>query len=257
MQILRFYLGDITDFATDAGTKAGKPLHSVNILEGPEFQGTFTVIETIQFDRMSQFVTTTKAADNYTQLWYRLQFIGDPAVSPVVVLGTTEPILPEIITDMIDEIRAWIGDTNLEEPAWTDSQYLQELRFALKQYKGDKNLTFLRDEDWVPIQLLVRESFAANIAYDTAKYYALQNPTAQLDMSQISVHYTNVARLIKEQYTSYAQRLNMQSGGYDEHNIVKQMPGINIVTAARYSHTLGRTVTKGPRPAFSPRTILG
>lgn len=150
-----------------------------------------------------------------------------------------DKIFPDLITTIIDEVRTWIGDLNLEDPAFTDEQYIQMIKFALIQYKGESNLLRINEQDKFLIQLLVRESISLNLAHDYAKYYKLTAPGAELDKSEISRHYIEVARALREQYQAYSQRLNLESGGYNDQGIINRMPSFDVVNLKRKSYITG------------------
>lgn len=258
-RIVKFFVGDIKDFEKEFSTKSPNGLHSIRVLESDTFDGNYVTIDTQKVNPSAQYIITDRAADDFTFKWYRLEFIGDPAANPVVSYGKSEPIVPEVIATIIDDVRSWLGDTDLTKPAWLDSEYVQMIRFSFLQYKGERNLTFIRDEDVYAIQLLVREACASTIAYDHAKYYLLQTPSAQLDKGQISVHYNAVAAAIRDQYTAYERRLNRQSGGYNEDGVITQMPAPLVTDAVRFSRTGGFRV-RGIDPSVAParvRRVLG
>jgi len=242
MQTVRFFLGDTSQFLVDPSTKNPMPVHSIQLLEGESQSGTFDVIDVQRFVTVADKLITQKASDEFMERWYIMQFITDPAVDPVVVLARSQPVMPDLLADKIDIIRGRMGDTNLSNPAWDDAEYISALRFCLKQYKGVENLSQLRESDWEPIELLMREVFSLKISYDFAKYYALQNPASQLNKSEISEHYAKVAAAIRDTYKGFETRLNRGGGGYDEQNIIQQMPAINVQDVSRYSHTEQRII---------------
>lgn len=247
MAYLRFYIGN--EFLVDFSTRRDNAVQAVQILESSSYSDQYQVIETKSIEPGMDYIETWNASDEYLNRWYRFQFIGDPLADPIVKYGVTDPVLPEILNDIVDTVRSYFGDTDLDNPAWTDKEYLQAVKFALRQWKGDKNVNSIHEEDIVPIVLLVKEQFANVIAYDHSKYYQLNNGSgATLDKSQIAANYREMATSLQSQFRAYAQRLNMESGGYNDQKIITQVPHAKMITASRKSRTGGRYVSSAEAP---------
>lgn len=247
MAYLRFYIGN--EFLTDFSTRRDNAVQAVQILESVSYGDNYQVIETKSIEPGMDYIETWNASDEYLNRWYRFQFIGDPLADEITKFGVTDTVLPEILNDIVDKVREYFGDTNLDDPAWTDREYLQAIKFALRQWKGDRNVNSIKEEDVYPITLLVQEQFAATIAYDHSKYYQLNNGSgATLDKSQIAVHYRSQIETLRGLFQSYAQRLNMESGGYNDDKIITQVPHAKMITASRYSRTGGRYVSSEKPP---------
>jgi hypothetical protein len=137
-------------------------------------------------------------------------------------------------------------------PAWTDLEYMQSIRFALKQHKGTTNLSQINEEDWLPLQLLVRSHFSNIIAYDHAKYYRLQVATASMDKSEIQRNYQSYAQEADRAYAQISNRLNLDSGGYGTDGVINQMPAPNVTEITRLSRTTGLHV-QSSRPTYIGR----
>jgi hypothetical protein len=87
------------------------------------------------------------------------------------VVAYSNTVFPEITSGIIDKVRAWVGDVQPEEdcaeeekevewnPVWTDEDYLGAIKNALTQYKGVRDVNFIRDSDTPAIRLLVQEYF--------------------------------------------------------------------------------------------------
>lgn len=252
MATVKFYTGVLKNYAHDGDDTTlvqgpgdtlipewSRDLHSIRVLEADSFDGAYTEIAVVKIQPAADHIFASGASDQYLQKWYRLEFITDPSAEEITILGRTDPVVPEDLMSVVDRIRSWLGDVDVDSPAWPDQHYVETIRFAMKQHRGDRNMTFLRDDDIVPIQLLVRESFCMVIAYDHAKYYEMKAPAAVLDKSQIMSHYLEVARGIREEYEAIQKRLNLGSGGYDDQMIINQMPAPNVVNAKRFSRTAG------------------
>lgn len=247
MAYLRFYVGN--EFLQDFATQRDNAVQAVQILESASYADNYQVIETKSIEAGMDYIETWNASDEFLNRWYRLQFIGDPLDDPIVKFGVTEPVFPEVINDIIDNVREYFGDTNLDNPAWTDKEYLQAIKFALRQWKGEKNVRFIHDEDVIPIVLLVKEQFANIIAYDHSKYYQLNNGSgASLDKAQIAQNYREMAATLQAQIRAYTERLNMNSGGYNDEKIITQMPHVKTITASRFSRVTGRRVSRDRQP---------
>ena len=235
MAIAKFYIDDIQQIANVFNherdiTLARPPemffqvegtfrnIQSIRLLEGDSYDGDYTPIYTTRVNTGTKYIIAENLSDDFlTSKWYRLEYLAPPNEDGTEdLIARTNGVVPEVLAEIVDDTRSWLGDTDTDSPAWTDKEYVQAIRFALKQYKGEENLTFISDDDVVPIQHLVRENFSMAIAYDHAKYYALQAPTASLDKSQIMSHYLEVVSGLREQYNAYSTRLNLNSGGYND-----------------------------------------
>lgn len=260
---IKFYTGDLSQYVlhpdvpqpemADPGVSfqsantGRRDLHSIRVYESESFDGVYTLIDTVRIQPGADYIYAQNASSDYLHRWYRLEFVTDPDGAEVTTLGRTEPVVPEDIATLVDDVRDWLGDTDPANPAWSERHYIQNIRTAVKQHIGNQNLSYVRDDDIVPIQLLVREIYAMAIAYDHAKYYELQAPAATLDKSQIMAHYLQVAEGLRQQYDAMRGRLNLQSGGYGDDGVINQMPAPNVVNAKRYSKTTGREVSSiGP-----------
>lgn len=198
----------------------------------------FTQIDSIPLAAVDYF-ETDNAAEAQLHKWYKFEICSE---SPYMSFGYTAVILPETLADLIDQIREWIGDTNIEKLVWLDQNLMQMIRFAVKQYKSNMNLTYISEQDVIPTKLLVQKELCIDIAYNHAKYYALTTPQVQLDKSQIMDHYLRVANEIENHYQSISKRLNMESGGYDEKGIINNMPSPKISDATYFDYNLGQFV---------------
>lgn len=258
MARVKFYIGDVREHIRRLDVpETRQDLKFIRVSESDSFDGTYTVIDTVQINFGELYIYSDGASDDYLYRWYKLEFISDPnAVNPDTglpveaphIYGTTDAVVPETVACIVDDIREWLGDTDLTNPAWPDKHYVHTIRFAIKQHKGEKNLTFIGDEDTVPIQILVRQEYALAIAYDHAKYYKLEAPAATLDKSQIMTHYLEMVKALDEHYREISRRLNLDGGGYDDRNIITQLPAPNVVDAIRFSRTTGTRV-KGIFPS--------
>lgn len=272
MAKVKFYTGNLRKYAKDGeDTKFSDPevhdlgdvtnrrdMHSIRVYESNSFDGDSTLIDTIKIAPGAEEIWAENASDDFIHKWYRLEFVSDPSLpeADITVFGRTEPIVPEQLYSIVDDVREWLGDTDLGSPAWPDKHYIQNIRFAVKQYKGEENLTFLKESDIIPIQLLVREIYALAIAYDHGKYYQLQAPAATLDKSQIMTHYLQIVEALRAQYAAIEKRLNLEGGGVDNDGIINQMPSINCQDASRYSVTAGKTVTNIKPNAYRRRNYF-
>lgn len=257
MAELKFYIGNVLDQLKDPADGTSYKISAVRIEEADYYDGTYTPIDTVRITPDDTFVWTRNGSAEFLDKWYQLVFVGKDSNGNDVDRGKTNPVVPEFVAQLVDSIRAFFQDTNLENPAWEDKEYIAAIRFAAKQYKGEKNLTYVREEDLIPIQLLVRIEFALIIAYDHAKYYALQAPSATLDKSQIQAHYLDVARNIEDHYNNLTRRLGMGSDGVgiDDNGVQTQYPAPNIVAMKRFSYTAG-IYTSSIEPTAKTRTTF-
>jgi hypothetical protein len=253
----RFYLGDFQQYFRDKETQSSTRFYKIHLMEGSGYDSGYVHIDTIFPTPGKEFVETTKVSDDFLNKWYRFEFFGKSEDEKDFKLGVSEPTVPEDLGSILDDVRGMLGDTNIASPAFSDREYINSIRFALKQYKGDKNFTNIREEDIIPIQLLVRIEFCMIIAYDHAQYYALQAPSASLDKSQIMNHYLEMARSLENHYDSIANRLGISSGGKNNDGIIHEMPAPNVGNMKRFSATSGLFVDNIEPSKYYRRNLLG
>lgn len=256
MAFLRLYVGDIKNLLTDRVTSIPLNVHSVRIMESVSFADGYTNIDDIPINKTTEYVETGRADSDNANRWYKLRYISNPSVNPITVFAETEPLLPESLSNCVETLRQWMGDYDSGKddwiPAWTDLEYMQSIRFALKQHKGTTNLSQISEEDWLPLQLLVRSHFSNIIAYDHAKYYRLQVATASMDKSEIQRNYQSYAQEADRAYAQISNRLNLDSGGYGTDGVINQMPAPNVTEITRLSRTTGLHV-QSSRPTYIGR----
>lgn len=188
---------------------------------------------------------------DYAFRWYKFEYWAiNEDKSIVEKIAESHPTIPEAIGEIVDQLRGWMGDTDDENPAFEDQEYIHAIRSALIEYKGDKNLSYIHDTDVIPIKLLVQIQFALQIAYDHSKYYALATPGAQLNKYEIAEHYTSMAETLQNQYDKFAKRTNREGGGYNDKNIITQFPGIKVSDVSFFSRYTGTFVSMHRRPKY-------
>lgn len=221
MKELRFYIGDVAVRLYETYAGAEVPLDRIEIQESDNFDTGYTTIESYPAGIKNEYLTTKHGSDTWVQKWYRIHWLSKDGTQ---IFGDSGPIVPEEIQRLLDDVRMHMGDTNIDNPAWSDREYVQHIRFALKQYKGSANIATVKDEDIIPVVLLCRIAFANILSYDYAKYYALQAPGATLDKSQIHSHYSQVARDLQDSYDNIARRLGLSEGGQNDGHHITTMP---------------------------------
>lgn len=224
-------------FRAETGRPQLQDVHSVDVAECTSLKGTYVFIENVKITAQDQnYIDVFKHKDPSN--WFQLTFKKPDGA----VIAVTEPLVSEIIGTTLDTIRADIGDTNLDSPAFTDEEYMNKIRLAMRRYKGEKNLSFVEDEDYTVLALLTRIDLANIIAFDHAKYFQLQAPEAQLDKSQVMNHYLEVARGLEEYWGRIKKDLGLDSGGRNASGVISEMPMPNVVTATRMSFRAGRLI---------------
>jgi hypothetical protein len=237
---------DLDSFRATSGRPVLQDVHSVDVAECASLKGTYIFREKVKIAAQDQnYIEVFKHHDPAN--WFQLTF----KKADDTTIATTEPLVSEVVGTVIDTIRADIGDTDLQDPAFSDEEYMQKIRFAMRRYKGEKNLSFIEEEDYPVIALLTRIDIANIIAYDHAKYFALQAPEAQLDKSQVMNHYLQVAQGLEEYWAKIKRDLGLGSGGRNSDSIITELPSPNVVTATRMSFRAGRIISN-----TDPRKIL-
>ncbi|GIW22573.1 MAG: hypothetical protein KatS3mg068_1580 [Candidatus Sericytochromatia bacterium] len=266
---LDFNISGLWNYLRDRYTDKFLDIRYLVLFESDFSESNYYPIDIIKYSDMLSIISTENASENFLEKFYRIRFYKEfiykqeiielrnqlnENAFQVVIQNSNEidlydfdknflfelnKLLPDVVTRIVDDVREWVGDLNFDDPAFTDEQYIQMIKFALKQIKGETNLLRVNEDDIYLIQLLVRESIALNLAHDYAKYYKLTSPGAELDKSEISRHYIDVANAIREQYEAYSRRLNLSSGGYNDQGIITQMPTYEVNRIRRKSHIYG------------------
>lgn len=254
MKELRFYIGDVAVKLYETYAGHPTPIDHIELQESDNYDRGYVTIDSFPAAHKSEFLVTMKASELWLHKWYRILWVSattgaQPHISDETqqhIFGDSGPISPEEIQSVVDDVRKQMGDTNLDAPAWSDREYVIQIRFALKQYKGTSNIAVIRDEDIAPITLLCRSAFANILSYDFAKYYALQAPGVTLDKSQIHQHYSQVARDLEDSYMKIAARLGRDSGGQNDRGQITTMPAPLEGETARFSNYRNGFVTLRP-----------
>jgi len=272
---LTFDVRGLWYYIRDKYTNQFLDVKNIVLFESDNSLSKYYPIEIIKYSDSISVITTENASDSYLDKFYRIRFYKDFFYKDEVLKKRQEltddefqflinqstlfdlydfekgyvfqvdKLIPDIITDIIDKVRESIGDLNLDDPAFSDEEYTQMIKFALKQIKGETNLLYIHPDDIELILLLVRESTALKIAYDYAKYYKLTAPGVELDKSEIYRHYLDVANALRASYESYAKRLNLQNGGYNDQGIINQMPSFDVIDMRRKNYISGVYEDKG------------
>lgn len=232
---LKFFVGDLIKKLQEKSNN-DRPVHTYRIKSSYNYETGYEVLDQQKIEPTKDYVFTNKVPTDWINRWFKIEFVSDPSGDQVKNYGETEPTVPEILGEIIDNIKMLLGDVG-EETAFTDQEYMYQIRFALKQYKGEQNILFIRDEDHVPISLLVRSQLCLTIANNHAKYFTLQAPSAQLNKGEIFEHYSNLARQLGDEYDRIVKRIG--GGGINEHGYIQNLPGINIQPIKRFSKTQG------------------
>lgn len=244
MKNTKFYIGDMQEFI-----KKYPLFNQLHVFESSSSEATgFKKIVTLSAFQPSKDYIEVDVSDDYFNRWYKFSYASTtdsfPETETEKVYGYSDITFPEVIGNVILELRDFLGDTSEEEPtqAFTDKEYMKMLRSALIQFKGDESFSEIHEKDFMPLKILVQIDCAMEIAYNHAKYYALESPGAKLDKSQIMGHYLRVVSQLQENYDKISSRTNRGAGGYNDQKIITQMPGVKVVDALRYSSVAGRFI---------------
>ncbi len=244
MKNVKFYIGDMQEFI-----KKYPLFNQLHVYESSNSEAAgFKKIDTLKEFQPTKDYIEVNVSDDYFNRWYKFAYASTidafPENETEKLYGYSDITFPEVIGTVILELRDFLGDTSEEETkqAFTDREYMKMLRSALVQFKGDESFSEIHERDFIPLKILVQIDCAMEIAYNHAKYYALESPGAKLDKSQIMDHYLRVASQLNENYDKISSRTNRGAGGYNDQKIITQMPGVKVVDALRYSSVSGRFV---------------
>ena len=192
---------------------------SINIYESDSKLGTFSLIDTVDFNPGKDYVETLNEDSLYS--WFKLSYVDSESVEST----QSDPILGEDIYEYIDRIALSLGDLQRDDPAtqaFLDEEYITKIRAACKRYRGSESLVSLRDYELEMIIILVRSSCCYDLAYDNAKFTKIKLPDGiEINKGERVDHYLQIARTLESQYNSSVNELrnDEQSGGSKEQSM--------------------------------------
>jgi len=192
--MLRIYL-DIDSLQEELGENEILDIVSFNVYESVSKGGIFTLIENVDFIPAEPFIEITEEADITN--WFKLSYLNTAGD----VSELSEPVLGEYIDNIIYQSSVALGDTDRDNPAFTDEEYILKIREGIRRYKGPGGHSYISEADVSVIILLVRISCCYDLAYDNSKYYSITLPEdMHFDKGQRVGHYIRLAQSLESYY---------------------------------------------------------
>lgn len=210
---------------------------SFKVYESPSKSGTFTLIDTVDYNPQHDFIETESAVSDFN--WFKLSYTDSvPEESE-----KSEAILAEHIYTIIDKVALQLGDINREEEvdmAFTDNEYIMKIKEACRVHTGSNHLEGLDEGEISMIALLVRISCCYDIAYDSAKYTKISLPDGiSVDKGERVKHYLAVAKQLEQRYSKLKEDWQDDDGALVGTPYVEVIPmtrKLYFTSARRFPH---------------------
>lgn len=202
---------------------------SFNIYESDQELGTYALKANVPYDDSRDYVETNLVDD--ISDWFKLSWVDPLDVESEL----SEPVLGVVMSEIIAQVAESLGDTNREganaKPAFSDTEYIRKIRSAHKRVNGKEEIYTLNEGDMELVILLVRVSCCYDLAYDNAKYSALNLPDGiSLNKGERVEHYLNIAKQLESYYAS------IMSEGTGENGVISSTPSFEQIPTTRKSY---------------------
>jgi len=242
---IRIYF-DVKDIETAYkelnGDEAVLDIVSFKVYESSSKGGTYKLIDTVPYDSKLSYVETLFFSDMGN--WYKLSYIsGDGSESSL-----SEPTISEEISNLIDNIIIDMQDTDRDNPAFNEEQYISKIRDAYGRLTQEDNLSYLREKHFGMISLLTRISCCYDLAYRNSGNFPIGLPDGiSIDKGARVEHYLSIARGLENQYTQIKNdvgQVDIISGE------VSGNPKLNSTEATRKTYFRDASRIRGNRYAI-------
>lgn len=150
----------------------------------------------------------------------------------------SDPILGEEIDKVILAVRTAMDDMNVDNPAFTDDEFLGMIRLAIRRFKGNSQSINLSSDNMAAIILLVRISSCYVLAYDASKFTKLELPDGiVLNKGERVKHYLAVAKALEKHYENLMSDLGGSAKPEDlEDFVLAGTPSFEVVDATKKTY---------------------
>lgn len=198
---------------------------SFKVYEGSSQSGTFTLIDTIDYNPQYDFIETEGAVSDFN--WFKLAYVDSDAIES----DQSEAILAEHIYTIIDKVALTLGDINREDEAdmaFTDNEYIMKIKEATRTHTGSNKLEGLDEGEVSMIALLVRISCCYDLAYDSARYSKIGLPDGiSIDKGERVKHYLSIAKQLEDRYAK------LKKGWQDDDGALVGTPYVEVISVTR------------------------
>ncbi len=207
-------------FQEEFGEDAVLDIVTFNVYESSSKDGTFALIDNVDFDPRKGFIETDKQTS--LDFWFRLAFIDSQAVES----EQSDPTLAENILRIIDNVIGELGDTDRNQPAFSDEEYLSMIRNSFGRISTSPNMVKLAESREYVIALLVRTQACFKLAYRNAGRYPIELPDGlETDKGKRVDHYINLAKALEAQW----REMKKDFGSVDEEGELTGTPKMQVL----------------------------
>ena len=211
-------------FKAEFGEEAILDIVTFNVYESSSKGGTFALIDNVDFDPRREFIET----DQQTSLdyWFRLAWVDSSSVESEL----SDPTLAENIERIIDNVIAELGDTDRNQPAFTDEEYLSMIRNSHGRISSSPNMVKLAESREYVVALLVRTQACFKLAYRNAGRYPIELPDGlKTDKGQRVDHYLDIAKALEKQWNE----MKRDFGPVDEEGELTGTPKMQVIDTTK------------------------
>ena len=199
-------------------------------LNSPQAEG--TLIDTIIINPLVSYVETENAVSEFS--WFKLEIINQDESETLLA---EDPILGEVAAGRVVRVREAIKDTKRGDPAFSDQELVEKLRFAAMRLNNIKNLSTIEEKFWPIIELLARIEICSILAFDFAKYIKLEIPGGPtLAKDELYTHYIRVMEQLQKYYDNIKDDISAE---LDEAGDGDKGSNIHVSTMTRLSMETG------------------
>ncbi len=215
------------DFKEINGEDAILDILEFKIFESSSRDGTFTEIDTQDFDPRKNFIETKVATA--LDFWFKFKYVDSLAV----VSEFSTAILAESIEILIKRIRKHLGDTDENLSAFTDEEYIDMIRNANARMTDNNNVTLLSEWRIQGIALLSRIQACYTLAYRNSDKFPVELPDdVKIDTGKRVDHYVKLAKALEGQWKEMKKDL----GSVDDEGELTGIPKIDSQNWIRESY---------------------
>lgn len=220
-----FDVGSLEEAFKEAfGEDAVLDIVSFNVYESSSKDGTFTLVENVDFDPRKEFVETSQQTS--LDFWFRLAWVDSSSVESEL----SDPTLAENIARIIDSVIAELGDTDRNQPAFTDDEYLSMIRNSYGRISSSPNMVKLAESREYTVALLVRTQACFKLAYRNAGRYPIELPDGlKTDKGKRVDHYLDIAKALEAEW----REMKRDFGSVDEEGELTGTPKMQVIDTTR------------------------
>jgi hypothetical protein len=215
-------------------------------LNSPQEEG--TLIDTIIINPLVSYIETENAVSEFS--WFKLEVVNQDESATLL---SEDPILGEVAHGRVVKLREAIKDTKRGDPAFSDQELVEKLRFSAMRLNNIKNLSTIEEKYWPIIELLARIDICSILAFDYAKYIKLEIPGGPtLAKDELYTHYMRVMEQLQKYYDNIKDDISAE---LEEAGDGDKGSTIHVSTMSRLSFETGAVEEDIDGYLYGPSTL--